>query len=192
MEFRNALCGLLIVFGVAGCSGGGSSGEIQLGPASGSPQAQTNSSSSTSGQTAAVESYGVRFVPPAWFTLDDHPALAAAASEYILDAQTQLSGWLPQPGDAVRHPLTVILHDVQGSEYWSETTRTAWLSWPRGSTGKPVRTVFMPLLHTVLVLDRRRELGTSQTAFTTQESDVSTRGRTLQITLNTLTPWLYD
>ena len=122
----------------------------------------------------------------------DDAALGDAVDEYLLDASAGLGSWLPEPEGPGRLPLTVILHDVRSANYWTEGARTCWLEWPLGPSRRPVRVAFAPLLHTVLVLDRRRELGIQAAAWTQAEVDTADRGLTLPVELRTVVPGVYE
>ena len=157
---------------LGGCGGGGE--RLTLGAPPATPD------------YAGVEVYGVRIAPPGWLRAADVPPLEAAIAEYLDDGAAALGGWRPAAGGAGSLPLTVLFHDALGSNLWDETTRTAWLEWPKGASGRPVAVAFAPLLHAVLVLDRRREVGTPSTAaWTGEENDAATRGRNLAARLNT-------
>jgi len=143
-------------------------------------------------QSPAIVVHDLRIVPPPWLEAADYPALAVATEEYILDASAALGGWFPQPPGPSRFPLEVILHDVQGGNYWAEVTRTGWLEWPKGLTGKPRVRAFMPFLANILVLDRRREQGRQGTAVQANESAAMSRGFALPVVLKTSFPGRFD
>ena len=171
-----------ILFLLGGCGGGGAPFSI----AHGAPGAASDVPARA---PAGVEVYGVAIVPPDWLQAADVPPLEVAIAEYLDDARTALGGWRPSAGSAQAFGLTVVFHDVRGSNYWDATTRTAWLGWPRGASGKPVAVAFAPLLHHVLVLDRRRERGTASSApWTAAERACATRGLNLAVRLNTRSP----
>ena len=218
MMKRMTVVGLLVA--LAGCGGGsGSSGSIKLGAMPAEPSAAQNGAGGTgtgtgsgtgttpaagsgsgtsapagtpSATSATVTVDGVAVVPPAWFAAGDETNLAVGVDSYIRDAQAALTNWLPQPASASQLPLTVIFHDVAGANFWDASTRTAWLEWPKAASGKPVRTSFAPLLAQVLVLDRKRELGTGSAPWTAEENDAATRGRNLAVTLTTFFPANFD
>ena len=175
----------LVAVLLAGCGGGGEPFSLVK---QGAPAAPPPSSA-----PAAVEVYGVVVVPPIWLKAADVPPLEVAIAEYLDDASAALGGWRPGPGTSQDFALTVIFHDVRGANYWSVTTRTAWLEWPIGATGKPVSVAFAPLWHIVQVLDRRRAAGVSQGAQATQEeNDCISRGLGLQVRLQTNYPQDFD
>jgi hypothetical protein len=134
---------------------------------------------------------GVRVVPPHWFILNDHDALAAAIDEYLSDFNATMH-YYPEPSNGVHLPMTLIFHDVKGQNWYNTTTRVTNMEWPRGFTGKPKRGKFAPLLHTALVLDRRRALGTHNSAFSSAERDAINRGVSLPVVLLTKNPHLFD
>ena len=154
-------------------------------PPPGAPPAQQSGS-------PVILVHNLRIVPPTWLEPADYAALAVATEEYVLDASSALGGWLPEPETPTRFPLEIILHDVQGGNYWAEVTRTAWLEWPKGVTGKPRVREFMPLLAVVLVVDRRREQGRQGTAVAADESDAMARGQALRVELKTGFPGMFD
>lgn len=183
------LVAIFLVAALAGCSGSDHAA-VHLGAP---PDLDKGNAIAPSATSVAVLVRGVRFVPPEWFPLGDHAPLAAALDEYVLDAQAALGGWLPRPGSATALPLTIVWIEPQGTGYWLETLRTAWLPWPRGPSGLPVRRQFAPLLAHILILDRRRELyGSSAGAWSQQESDARLRGRALPVILQTHFPGLYE
>ena len=126
---------------------------------------------------------GIRVVPPVWFKSGDHDALIVAIDKYLTDFRSSIN-WIPGPATATRFPLSIFFHDVYGQNYYNSGTRTAHLQWPKGSTGKPLKSRFCPLFHNVLVLDRRKELNISG-PFTTVETSTVNRGITLPVTLRT-------
>lgn len=154
-------------------------------PPPGAPPAQQQGS-------PVILVHNVRIVPPPWLEPADYAAMAAATEEYVLDASAALGGWLPEPETPARFPLEVILHDVQGGNYWAEVTRTAWLEWPKGATGKPRVREFMPFLAVILVLDRRREQGRQGYPVDADENDAMSRGSVLPVVLKTAFPGMYD
>jgi hypothetical protein len=176
---------VLLTGALTGCSGGGGS---SVTPALGSAPESVPASG-----TAAVTAYGVEVMTPAWFPVGDQQSLGAAVGSYVQDVQTQLAGWLPEPGSATVKPLRIILHDTPGVNQYSRSMRTAWLEWPKGASGKPLLSTFMPAFHEVLVHDRRRELNIAvEEPWTQAEVDTAMRGRWLPITLYTSSPDTYE
>lgn len=161
---------------VAGCAEGSSSHQIRHG---------TPPSQSPPGSNALIVR-GIRVVPPKWLMSADEPSLAVMVDQYLTDFRLTFTTWEPQPPTAQRLPLMVVLHDQPGQDWWEELTRTAWLWWPRGKAGRPVRRAPVPLLHIIFVYDRRREFGISTSAgLTADESAAYQRGRFLPIDFQT-------
>jgi hypothetical protein len=113
-----AILGLLLAVG-CGASGGGGA-RLALG-------APTPSTPAGATGTALLVVDSIDVAPPAWLELSDDPALAVGLDAYVRDASAALGGFLPAPGDAQDFPLTVVLHDVVGCNFWDPSTRTAWL-----------------------------------------------------------------
>lgn len=174
---------------VAGCSRGGSGEGVQLGAPPASTGGSTAASSTIVG--GGIWSHGMRIGGPAWLPEHDDVPLDQALDEYLVDFQRGFAGWAPEAGGASKFDLTVIFHDYAGQNYWAEATRTAWLAWPRGASGKPVRVNPFPLLHVVWVLDRRRELG-AKGQYTTEEADAMNRGASVGVVFQTTEPANYE
>lgn len=183
------LLAALVLLIVPACSSGGDHVALgRLAASTGGPAAAPPPPPAS----ASVEVYGVAVVPTSWLAADDVPALEAALAEYLDDASAALGGWRQSPGDTTDFALVIVFHDVRGANFWDVSTRTAWLEWPKGAAGKPLAIAFAPLLAQVLVLDRRRELGMTGSAWTAEEIDCATRGRNLQVRLATAHPGDYE
>jgi hypothetical protein len=183
---RNLLVFLFLVL-ASGCGGGGSDG-VKFG----APPPGTGSSSGSSPTFNAIVVRGIRIVPPDWFPSGDDPALAAAIDEYVLDASSALRGWLPVPAQGSTMELVIILHDTSQQNWWQSQTRTAWLEWPRGTGGKPRKSMFAPFIGAILALDHARERGYPGGPLTQDEQDAWTRGIPLPVVLRTIYPNLYE
>lgn len=175
---RAAAMLMLMLMLAAGC-GGGAAGHIRLAP----------EEADTAGP-AALYVDGVAVDPPAWVEADDLDALADAVRIYLADASAALA-WPIPPGDAHTLPLRIALHGVAGLNLWQQQTRTAWLYWPHGPSGRPLLAMFAPLLAQVVVLDRRALLGLAG-PWTQADLACAARGRSLPVALATHHPGDYE